>query len=383
MHIAFLTPEFPHEKVSHAAGIGTSIKNLTTALVHNGCAVSVFVYGQKTSEIIIENGCTIHLIAKKKYRFATWFFHRKFLQQYLNSKIISKKIDLIEAPDWTGITAFMNLKSPLVIRFHGSDTYFCHLEKRHQKLKNYWFEKLAISNAQAFIAPTAYAGNVSRELFGINHKVIQTIHYGLELSRFENSDPALFEKGLLLYIGTVIRKKGVFELPEIFKKVRLQFPEAKLILIGGDSSDVQTGSHSTWQLLQKEFDTNDLEKVTYLGKIPYQDIQNYIKQAHVCIFPSFAETLGMVTIESMALQKSVVNTNIGWAQELIADGENGFLVHPQDHSLYADRILELLADTNLCLTMGANARKRVEAVFDIEKIVQQNILFYQSIIGQS
>jgi glycosyltransferase involved in cell wall biosynthesis len=85
----------------------------------------------------------------------------------------------------------------------------------------------------------------------------------------------------------------------------------------------------------------------------------------------------------MALQKPVVNTNIGWAQELIVDGESGFLVHPQDHTLYADRILELLADANLCLTMGDNARKRVEAVFDIEKIAQQNILFYQSITSQS
>jgi glycosyltransferase involved in cell wall biosynthesis len=42
-----------------------------------------------------------------------------------------------------------------------------------------------------------------------------------------------------------------------------------------------------------------------------------MKQAQVCIFPSFAETLGMVTIESMALQKPVVNTSIGWAPELI------------------------------------------------------------------
>jgi glycosyltransferase involved in cell wall biosynthesis len=383
MHIAFLTPEYPHEKMTHSGGLGTSIKNLAETLAQHNIDITVLVYGQKKSEIFTENNIHFHLIQDKSYVFAKWFFHRKYIQKYCNRIIKELNIDILEAPDWTGITAFMKFKIPLVIRFHGSDTYFCHLEKRKQKFKNYWFEKLAISNAQAFIAPTAYAGNVSRELFGINHKVIQTIHYGLELSRFENSDPALFEKGLLLYIGTVIRKKGVFELPEIFKKVRLQFPEAKLILIGGDSSDVQTGSHSTWQLLQKEFDTNDLEKVTYLGKIPYQDVQNYIKQANVCIFPSFAETLGMVTIESMALQKSVVNTNIGWAQELIADGENGFLVHPKDHSLYADRILELLADTNLCLTMGANARKRVEAVFDIEKIVQQNILFYQSIIGQS
>ena len=383
MHIAFLTPEYPHSKVKHAAGLGTSIGNLVSALSKKGVVVTLFVYGQEKAEIFTENGITFYLICDKKYSFAKWFLYRKYIQKYCNTIIKEKKIDLLEAPDWTGITAFMNFRIPLVIRFHGSDTYFCHIEKRHQKLKNYWFEKLAVQNAQAFIAPTAYAGDVSKKLFGIKNKLVQTIHYGLELNRFENPNPVLFEKGLLLYIGTVIRKKGVFELPEIFKKVRLQFPEAKLILIGADSSDVQTGSYSTWQLLQKEFDTNDLEKVTYLGKIPYQEVQNYIKQAHVCIFPSFAETLGMVTIESMALQKSVVNTNIGWAQELIADGESGFLVHPQDHTLYADRIMELLGDSNLCLTMGGNARKRVEAIFDIEKIAQQNILFYQSITGQS
>lgn len=383
MHIAFLTPEYPHERVTHAAGIGTSIKNLVVALAKEKVKVSVFVYGQQEDAVLVEDGITIHLIKNRKYKFMGWYYHRKYLQNYLNKHILSEQIDAVEAPDWTGITAFMHLKAPLVIRFHGSDTYFCHIEKRHQKLKNYWFEKMAVNKAKAFIAPTAYAGNVSRELFGIKNKLVQTIHYGLELSRFENPNRSLFEKGLLLYIGTVIRKKGVFELPEIFKKVRLQFPEAKLILIGGDSSDVQTGCHSTWQLLQTAFDTNDLEKVSYLGKIPYQDVQNYIKQAQVCIFPSFAETLGMVTIESMALQKPVVNTNIGWAQELIVDGESGFLVHPHDHSLYADRIISLLDDMDLCLSMGVKARKRVEAVFDIEKIAQQNILFYQSIIGQS
>lgn len=383
MHIAFLTPEYPHERVAHAAGIGTSIKNLVTTLVQKGILVSVFVYGQEEDAVFNKDGITIHLIKNRKYKLMGWYLHRKYLQKYLNTLIVTEKIDAVEAPDWTGITAFMRLKAPLVIRFHGSDTYFCHIEKRHQKLKNFWFEKLATQKAKAFIAPTAYAGNVSRELFGIKNKVIQTIHYGLELSRFENPNPALFEKGLLLYIGTVIRKKGVFELPKIFNKVRVQFPKAKLVLIGGDSSDVQTGISSTWQILEKEFDIDDLKNVTYLGKIPYQDVQKYIKQAHVCVFPSFAETLGMVTIESIALQKPVVNTNIGWAQELIIDGESGFLVHPHDHSLYADRIISLFDDIDLCLSMGGNARKRVEAIFDIEKIAQQNILFYQSIIGQS
>ncbi len=383
MHIAFLTPEYPHARVAHAAGIGTSIKNLVVALAQKKITVSVFVYGQQEDAVFAADGVTIHLIKNRKYKFMGWYWHRKYLQNYLNTKIRTEKIDAVEAPDWTGITAFMRLKVPLVIRFHGSDTYFCHLEKRHQKAKNFWFEKRAVQKAKAFIAPTTYAGAVSKRLFGIKDKVIQTIHYGIALDQFQNKNPEVFEQGLILYIGTIIRKKGVFELPKILQKVRLQHPEAQLVLIGGDSADIQTGSSSTWQLLEQEFNAADLKKVSYLGKIPYQKVQEYIKKAHLCVFPSFAETLGMVTIESMALQKPVVNTAIGWAQELIIDGESGFLVHPNDHAVYANRIIALLKDANLCFTVGENARKRVEAVFDIEKMAQQNIVFYQSITGKS
>lgn len=383
MHIAFLTPEYPHAKVTSAAGIGTSIKNLATALVKKGIKVSVFVYGQKVQEIVTDSEITIHLIKNRKFRFLGWFFHRKHIEKYCNSIIQKEKIDLLESPDWTGISAFMHFEIPLVIRFHGSDTYFCHLENRKQKFKNFWFEKLAIKSAKAFIAPTNYAGTVSKELFKITTKEIETIHNGVELQYFENTTPGEYEKGLILYIGTLIRKKGVLELPEIFNKVRNVFPEARLILIGGDSFDIKTNSASTWQLMQSQFTTEDLKNVEYLGKIPYQEVRDYIKKANICVFPTFAETLGMVTIESMAMQKAVVNSNIGWAQELIVNEESGFLVHPSDSSLYADKILELLRNDSLCLQIGKQARIRVEDKFDIKKIVRDNIEFYQKAINQN
>ncbi|MFV5686312.1 glycosyltransferase family 4 protein [Flavobacterium sp. GB2R13] len=380
MHIAFLTPEYPHERVAHAAGIGTSIKNLVVALAKKKVTVSVFVYGQQEDAVFAEDGITIHLIKNRKYKFMGWYWHRKYIQNYLNTQIVAKKIDAVEAPDWTGITAFMHLKAPLVIRFHGSDTYFCHLEKRKQKLKNFWFEKLALQKASALIAPTTFAGTLSKELFGITNKKIQTIHYGLELDKFENPTPENYEKGLLLYIGTIIRKKGVLELPAIFKLVLQQHPYAKLILIGSDSYDISTQSLSTWALVQNELDKETRDKVTYLGKIPYQEIQSYIKRAQVCVFPTFAETLGMVTIESMALQKPVVNSNIGWAQELLVDGESGSLVYPKDHQGYAEKINAFLENETLCQQTGKKARERVEQVFDVEKIVMENICFYEEII---
>ena len=274
----------------------------------------------------------------------------------------------------------MKFKIPLVIRFHGSDTYFCHLEKRKQKLKNFWFEKLALQKAKAFIAPTTFAGNLSQKLFGLQNKKIQTIHNGLELGKFENSHPEEYQNGLLLYIGTIIRKKGVLELPKIFNQVRQQHPQASLILIGGDSSDIETQSQSTWQLMQNRFQDDDLHSVTYLGKIQYHEVQQYIKKAHVCVFPSFAETLGMVTIEAMAMQKPVVNTKIGWAKELIVDGESGFLVYPKNHQGYAAKITSILNDNALAKKLGDNARERVEKNFDIKKIAAENIAFYKSVI---
>lgn len=380
--IAFLTLEFPHAKVVHAAGIGTSIKNLTAALIKDGVAVTVFVYGQNTQEIIVENGVTIHLIQNKKYKCLGWFFHRKHIQNYCNSIINEEKIDLLETPDWTGITAFMNFNIPLVIRFHGSDTYFCYLENRHQKLKNFWFEKLAVFGADAFIAPTTFAGELSKKLFKVKNKKIQTIHHGLDLAQFENKTPKQFESGLILYVGTLIRKKGVLELPEIFHKVHSQFPEAKLLLIGSDAADVKTNSASTWQLMQKQFNAADLKNIEYLGKMAYNEVRDYIQKANVCIFPTFAETLGMVTIEAMAMQKAVVNSNIGWAQELIIDGESGYLVHPSNHDLYAQRIVELLQNNALCQQIGVQARARVEAKFDIKNLVKENIEFYKQLINK-
>lgn len=382
MHIAFLTPEYPHPRVVYAAGIGTSIKNLVEALVIKGVQVSVFVYGQSEAAVFEDTGVTIHLLKSKRYKIFGWYLHRKYIQKYLNKHILSEKIDLVEAPDWTGITAFMHLKVPLVIRFHGSDAYFCHLDRRKQKQKNYWFEKLAMMQASAFVAPTAFAADVTKELFGLARKNVKVVYNGLDLNAFKNDAPLFYEKGVILYVGTIIRKKGVLELPAIFNKVREAIPEAQLILIGSDAADIQTQSSSTWELLKKEFEKDDLERVSYLGKMPYTKVQEYIRKANVCVFPTFAETFGMVTIEAMALSKAIVNSNIGWSQELIIEGESGFLVHPTNHAEFAKTIVTLLEDEHLCKKIGDAARQRVEIIFDIQKIAQQNIEFYESIISK-
>ena len=380
MRLGFITSEYPHPKVKNAAGIATSIKNLAVTLANKGVEVFVFVYHQNNNEIINSEGVEIHLIKSKTYKAFGWYFYRKHINSYINAIVDQKSINILEAPDWTGITAFMNFKIPLVIRFHGSDAYFCKLDNRKQKIKNYWFEKLALKQARAFIAPTTYAGKETAKIFGLDTNKIKTIYHGLQIENFLNENPEKFNLNTILYIGTIIRKKGVLELAQIFNRVIEKNPEARLTLIGSDSPDLRTVSNSTYKLVEGLFSEQAKKQVDYLGQVPYSEVIEHIKNAHVCALPSFAETFGMVTIESMALQKPVVNTNIGWAKELIEDGVDGYLVHPFNIDLYSEKILELMDNVDLSIKMGKAARLTVEKTFDIENNAQINIDFYNSLI---
>ena len=380
LNIGFITMEYPHPSTGNSGGLGTSIKHLVLALSKKGHQVSVFIIGQDRDEIIEENRIKLYKIKHRKFIALNWLFYRRYVNRRINKICKEESIDLLEAPDWTGITAFMTFKLPLVIRFHGSDTYFCHLEKRHQKWKNRFLEKKAITSADAYIAPTDFAGELTIELFSIKENKIKTIHYGLRLNEFNNDNPSDFTPNTILYIGTIIRKKGVLELASIFNAVVDSNPSAKLIMVGADSQDIQTGNRSTYALFEERLSANALKQTTYLGKVPYNEVKNHIKNAHVCVFPSFAETLGMVTIESMALQKAVVNTSIGWAESLIDDGINGYLVHPSEHQLYATQIVSLLNDIPKCIAIGKAARSKVDREFNMDIQVGKNVEFYENLL---
>jgi len=180
MHILYLTPEYPHERIGASGGMGTSIKNLAEELVELDVKVTIVVYGHKKNDHFEDNGIRYRCIEQKKYPFGGFYLYRRYINRLLNEIIEKKEIDLIEAPDWTGITAFMKFSIPLVIRFHGSDTYFCHIEQRLQKWKNRFFETNGIKKAQAYIAPTSFAGQKSAALFKIDKSSNHVIHYGLQ-----------------------------------------------------------------------------------------------------------------------------------------------------------------------------------------------------------
>ncbi|WP_369765601.1 glycosyltransferase family 4 protein [Flavobacterium sp. WC2429] len=379
MKIAFLTPEYPHPKTGSSGGIGTSIKNLAAGLLAEGCFVRVLVYGQKEEGVFDDNGIFIQQIRNVKFKGLSWYLTRKKLQKIIDVLYVSKEIDLVEAPDWTGITSFIKTKCPIVIRLHGSDTYFCHLDQRPVKWNNRFHEKRALQKADALLSVSQFTADKTNEVFGLEKK-FTIVANGIDSYSFTNSITNINNK-TILYFGSLIRKKGLLELPFIFNKVIDKYPKAKLVLVGRDVPDIISGNSSTWQMMQGLFTKQALINVDYLGIVDYQDIKKQINAATVCVFPTFAEALPVSWIEAMAMQKPIVASNIGWASEVIDDEINGFLMHPTDHVEYANKILELLENATLQKEFGVEARKKVIKKFSIEKVAQQSLVFYQQLVA--
>ncbi len=376
MKIAFLTPEFPHPRTGTSGGIGTSIKNLSKGLTDAGHQVVVLVYGQDRDEFFEDNGVAFHRIKNRKIKGFSWLLTRKKIQRLINRLWREGKIELVEAPDWTGITAFMNIQCPVIVRLNGSDTYFCHLENRPVKWFNRLCEKTALRNADALLSVSQYTAEVTTNLFRL-YRPFEIIPNSIDTSLFAASAPVKNQK--ILYFGTLIRKKGLLELPHIFNELHKTNPLAELILVGRDSSDTTTGNPSTWAMMQPLFTVEALARVTYLGSVPYDEIRKHIPEAAVCVFPSFAEALPVSWIEAMAMRKAIVASDIGWAKEVIEDGKSGFLVHPENHREFARKIALLLDDESLRDKVGSDARGRAIDKFDIGPVARQNIQFYQSV----
>jgi glycosyltransferase involved in cell wall biosynthesis len=131
--------------------------------------------------------------------------------------------------------------------------------------------------------------------------------------------------------------------------------------------------------MQSLFADDARNNVSYLGSVPYDEIKSYIESSSVCVFPTFAEALPVSWLEAMAMQKAIVASNIGWANEIIEDGLDGFLVSPLDHKTYAQKINNILTNDILRAQIGENAREKVIKKFSKEVIAQKNAAFYKQI----
>lgn len=87
-------------------------------------------------------------------------------------------------------------------------------------------------------------------------------------------------------------------------------------------------------------------------------------ESHLFVLPTLADCFGMASIEAMATGLPVITTNVGGVPDIINDGQEGFLIKPDDGTALSEKIECLLSDAALRRVMGTRARARVLRDFD-------------------
>ena len=378
MHIGFITSEYPCSRyMGNIGGIATFIRNLSIQLISEGHEVSIFIHSQPRTEFFVEENIFIHFVARKIMKGFTWITNRMSFNKYVNSIVENNSIDVLEAPEWTGFTAFMKFDIPLVIRLHGSDTYFCDLEKRTLKRKNKFFEKRALIGADKIIGVSEFVAKKTKRLFELEIE-IDIIYNTIDTEKFKPNHQKIQLKSLL-YFGTLVRKKGVLEIAKMFSMLVEHDDEVRLVLLGKDNRDVFTGK-STLEMIKEILSEKAIQRMTYIDAVPYDEVISYIQKAHVVLLPSFAEAFPMSWLEAMAMEKKLITSNIGWAKELMVEGETGCMVNPSDTEVFLIKMICLLENKEASLRMAKQARQRVKNDFDVYEIFQENINLYKNIL---
>ena len=110
----------------------------------------------------------------------------------------------------------------------------------------------------------------------------------------------------------------------------------------------------------------------------YSFMRDTYAACDIMCLPFINEVFGLVFIEAMAMEKIVVGARSGALPEIVDDGENGYLIDPDDDRQLAELILDIFElDEKEKSAIGKRARAKVLENFSMEKMIDETIKIYK------
>jgi glycosyltransferase involved in cell wall biosynthesis/SAM-dependent methyltransferase len=213
---------------------------------------------------------------------------------------------------------------------------------------------------------------------GFHESQIRQIPNGVDLERFKPADPS--QKAglkrrlgvpehlpLVLSTGRISREKGVDLLLEAWTR-RPKTREA-LLWILGDGPD------------KDSLEKRRVPDVKWLGNV--QNVESYLQAADLFVLPSRGEALSNSLLEAMASGLACLVTRVGGTPEVIDSGRNGLLIPSEDPACLSSSLEELLGNRSSWDALGKEARKTIEARYDLEVVARSYIQLYEELVDSS
>jgi glycosyltransferase involved in cell wall biosynthesis len=267
---------------------------------------------------------------------------------------------------WAAVCAAKRYHIPCVVTYQGTDvhTTLAHHHKGWQLCRDSF--RLANLNLP-----------VSRALEGILRLHAQptgrceVLLRGVDQTRFFPSSK-LSAEPRVLFVGDIVKAKGVFDLLLAWTKVKRAYPNAFLTMVGPDH---------TKELFSREMRSLGVDSsITLTGPLPHPAVAKLMHQSRLLCLPSHGEGTPNCVMEALACGLPVVATRVGGIPDIVEHDTTGLLIDKGDVEGLATSLVTLLRDPSRCARMGQVAHAFACAHLDARKTACRLVELYDALI---
>jgi len=393
VRIAFVTPEFITEEI-FAGGLANYLYRVSLGLIELGHEPHIFVSSKKNEKFNFEN-IVVHrvkvlpteskifkglsyLSLRKFNGTLSWLFMSYKLNKALKKANFKNNYDIIQYSNYTA-TAFFRIKNiPAVVRLssfeplhqQASGIYKPNLDERARQL----VEKISLKKADKIFGPSI---NIARAVEKALRKKVTIIEspfiFAKKKFNREIFTKVLKGKKYFLYWGKINTYKGIDTIASAINEILKTYKDFYFVFVGYDDHKMETIYKNA---------LNNKNRVIHIDSIRHDQLFSIIENAHLAILPSRYDNFPNTCIEGMALKKVIIGTKGTSFEQLITDGENGFLFTPDDPNDLIKTLRRVMSISDEKLRkIGEAAYKRV-LLLEPRIVVKQLVDFYKKTINE-
>lgn len=258
-------------------------------------------------------------------------------------------------------------------------------------------ETEAMTQAQLVISLSKIEEGYIRDLYGLAAARVAIVPGGVDTRFFSpRGDPqalrqelgiAQSDELLALALGRLDPRKGfpylVAAAPEVIRSVEAAGRKVRFFIsAGGREPLTEEESAERARIVEGIERSGRPDCFTLVSKLDLTRVPEYYTASDVFVAPSPYEPFGLVIVEAMACGAPVIATDQGGPPEIISEGVDGFLVHPSDTALLAQRITTLLLDDARREQFRVRAREKAVATYSWDAIARRIYVLYQAQTGE-
>lgn len=176
---------------------------------------------------------------------------------------------------------------------------------------------------------------------------------------------------VFLFIGRIVRDKGINELVEAFQGISETYTNAKLIIVGYKEKLLDPISPST------DFIMENNKNIIETGNI--EDIRPYVAISNILVHPSYREGFPNVVLQASCMGLPCIVSDINGCNEIISNDFNGLIVPAKNSSKLKEAMLQLYHNPNKINELAKNSRSNIIKKYNRALVWNELLALYKSL----